>query len=83
MGRLRPFPQTPDTHLKGSGCPSCAVTGFDRNKPGTLYYLSINDGEAYKIGITNRTVQQRYTNLDLESITILHQIHYSTIQKLL
>lgn len=72
-----PFPQTPDTHLKGSGCPSCAVTGFDRNKPGTLYYLSINDGEAYKIGITNRNVQQRYTNLDLESITILHQIHYA------
>ena len=74
-----PFPQTPDTHLKGSGCPSCAVTGFDRNKPGTLYYLSINNGEAYKIGITNRTIQQRFKS-DMQYITILHQVHYKNGQ---
>lgn len=71
-----PFEQTPDNHLSGCGCPSCATTGFDPSKPGILYYLSINNGQAYKIGITNRSVKHRYTNIDLAKIKILHQVHY-------
>lgn len=70
------FQQTPDNHLSGCGCPGCATTGFDTSKPAILYYLSINNGQAYKIGITNRTVKHRYTNIDLNKISILHQIHY-------
>lgn len=74
------FSQTPDNHLQGTGCPGCAVTGFDTSKPGILYYLSINDGQAYKLGITNRSVKQRYINKDLENIQILHQVHYKNGQ---
>ncbi len=45
--------------LQGSGCPSCATSGFDKNKPAYVYYLRVGDREAYKIGITNREVEKR------------------------
>lgn len=47
---------------QGSRCQSCAMRGFNPDKPGTLYYLRFEfDGAYYyKIGITNRTVKQRY-----------------------
>ncbi len=47
------------------------VRGFDKTKPGSLYYLSINNGEAYKIGITNYTVTERYGKEDLAKIKVL------------
>jgi len=67
------FYKTPDTHKRGQGCPSCASYGFDKNKSATLYYLKIKDGITivYKIGITNRTVQERFNNTDLIKIQIL------------
>ncbi|MCX5939370.1 MAG: zinc-ribbon domain-containing protein, partial [Cyanobium sp. LacPavin_0920_WC12_MAG_62_9] len=37
----------------GSGCPSCAVTGFDPNKDGYFYFLEHLNWEMYQIGITN------------------------------
>lgn len=46
--------------------------GFQDCKPGMLYYLSINNGQAYKIGITNRDVKSRYNKSDLSKITVLH-----------
>ncbi len=65
-----------ESHIsEGYGCQQCAVTGFKSNRPGILYYLSINNGQAYKIGITNRTVKERFSS-DMQYITILHQIHY-------
>lgn len=45
--------------------------GFQDCKPAILYYLSINNGQAYKIGITNRSVKDRFNNEDLSKITIL------------
>lgn len=75
------FVQRPNDHLAGRGCQSCAVEnsngGFDKSKPAILYYLSINNGEAYKIGITNRTVRERYSKTELEAITILDTVYYS------
>jgi hypothetical protein len=67
------FWQTANDHLRGSGCPQCARNGFDKSKPGTLYYLKILDNNSifYKIGITNRTVRQRFQNSELEKITIV------------
>ena len=46
----------------GTRCPSCAKYGFDQNKPGILYYLKfIIDGKnLYKIGITNKTIEDRF-----------------------
>lgn len=72
-----PFLQRPSHHLEGAGCPKCTKYGFDKTKPAILYYLSINNGEAYKIGITNRTVEERYSNAELSKIEILFSISYN------
>lgn len=37
----------------GSGCPSCAKSGFDPNEPGYLYFLRHERWEMLQIGITN------------------------------
>lgn len=66
-----PFKQTPTHHLRGCGCPKCAEYGFNPSKIGYLYYLSINNGEAYKIGITNKSVNERFTITDLRNIKVL------------
>jgi len=68
------FWQSPINHSRGSGCPGCAVSGFDQTKPATLYYLALltDDNETlYKIGITNLSVHKRFPNVDLERIRTL------------
>lgn len=49
--------------------------GFKKDKKGTLYYVSINNGEAYKIGITNYTAKKRFKRC-LDKITILFEKRY-------
>ena len=73
------FPQTVNGHLMGSGCPSCSSHGFDKNKPAILYYLKVTteSGQTlHKIGITNRTVKERFTNTDLAKIEVVKQKQY-------
>jgi len=70
------FEQRPHDHLVGNGCPACASRGFNSGKPAILYYLNINDGEVYKIGITNRTVAQRFYANELHKIKVLQTIEY-------
>ena len=55
-----------------SGCPACAEPGFDQTRPAILYYIRIDtEGRPlYKIGITNRTVEERFP-LDLDKITVV------------
>lgn len=65
------FQQRPAMHKHGNGCKFCAIHGFNQNKPGILYYLSILGGQAYKIGITNRTVEERFSKEDLKNIEII------------
>jgi hypothetical protein len=65
------FTQTPHAHLSGQGCPMCSEFGFNENKPAILYYLKVNDGVAYKIGITNNDVTKRFSKKELLSINIL------------
>ena len=38
---------------KGTGCPSCAIFGYDINKDGWLYFLRHKKWELLQIGITN------------------------------
>jgi len=70
-----PFTQNKGNHLQGHGCPQCYTPGFDKNKPGTLYYLEVVtvSGTLWKIGITNRTIDERFTAKDLLSITVVYQ----------
>lgn len=65
------FIQSPDSHVRGSGCPSCAEYGFNPDSPAILYYLKIKHEDAfyYKIGITNNNVNSRFKKNDLEKIT--------------
>lgn len=71
------FKQTPAHHINGTGCPSCAEYGFNPNKPAILYYLSINNGEAYKIGITNRTINTRFNVVDIKKIEVLFTYEFT------
>lgn len=67
------FKIRPNDHLQGSGCSNCRSTGFNKNAPAILYYLSINNGEAYKIGITNRTVKARFKKEDYSKIQVISE----------
>ena len=71
---------TPAKMLQAShACPACRpsnYTGFKLDAPATLYYLSINNGEAYKIGVTNRSIQKRYSRTDLLKITVLKEWYF-------
>lgn len=70
------FSLRPSDHLLGTGCPSCAKTGFDSTKPAILYYLKIlleENKYLYKIGITNRTINERFQLKDLAKIQIIKQ----------
>lgn len=77
------FWQSAHAHLNGSGCSVCKKGGFDTCKPGILYYLKItteDNQELYKIGITNRTVQERFNLTDLQKIEIVKQRRYENGQ---
>ena len=41
------------TRIRGSGCPTCAESGFDPNADGYLYFLRHPNWEMIQIGITN------------------------------
>ena len=62
--------------MQGSGCQGCVSSGFNMWLPAILYYLSINNGEAYKIGITNRSIKERFCNEDLAKITVISETSY-------
>lgn len=56
-----------------------ATSGFDKKAPAILYFLQVEGekGETlYKIGITNRTVKERFGS-DMKKITILAEYHFS------
>ena len=62
----------PSNILSGNGCPVCAESGFSDEKPSQLYVLEhkLADGRTRtNIGITNRTVEERYSADALDTIT--------------
>ena len=71
------FEQLQSNHLAGNGCPICGLTGFQESKPAILYYVSVDNGKAYKIGITNRTIKQRF-GADFDKITVLGYASFLT-----
>ena len=73
------FEQIASNHISKSGCPCCSVTGFDVSKPGILYYLEVSDNGSkyYKIGITNLTVQQRFTASERNKIKVISTTSYA------
>ncbi len=80
------FQQTPNAHLSGRGCPSCAKTGFDSSKPGYHYYIrfdNINYNSLYKVGVTNLTTNKRLTGMQVNKSwtpTILQELYFENGQ---
>jgi hypothetical protein len=62
-----------------NGCPSCAEYGFNNKKPAYFYCLEIlfEDQLLYKVGVTNRTVEDRYYMEDV-NYKIKALLQYST-----
>lgn len=72
------FLASPSQLQQGYGCSECSVArGFNNELPAILYYLSINSGEAFKIGITNRSIEERFPKRDLIKITPIRQWYFS------
>lgn len=59
------FKQNYTVHLQGKGCPQCALRGYNTSKPGKLYVLEHED--TTKIGITNREVKKRVSQIKSNS----------------
>lgn len=59
--------------LKGSGCPNCAIFGFNKSKPAHLYYVRLekDDKTYYKIGVTNKDPAKRFNNCPGLKVKIL------------
>jgi len=54
------FWQMPYNHWQGQCCPRCSTGSFKKDKPAILYYIKDITTGLYKIGITNRTVKERF-----------------------
>ena len=74
-----PFIQIANNHISGNGCPRCASSGFKGYLPAVLYYLQVDylGDTAYKIGVTNRTVVERFSRNTKGHITVLKEWSYS------
>jgi Zn finger protein HypA/HybF involved in hydrogenase expression len=67
------FQIVPNNFLSGKGCPYCAYAQKCNNKPSHLYYISINNGEYYKIGVTADTLKERFKGYDLDYKVLLYE----------
>lgn len=73
----------PNLMLKPSStshCPDCAEYGFKPSNPAILYYIKIQKYNLtyYKIGITNRSVLERFkTEPKSTEITVLREVPYT------
>ncbi len=47
------FTPQPRSVAEGRGCPTCATTGLDRTKPGTVYLIQHDDPLLMKVGVMN------------------------------
>ena len=69
----------PNDVFGGHGCGKCAPCGFQKDKPGTLYYVRVSNSfgdQVYKIGITNKTLRQLFGR-EFSKITIIETWHFT------
>jgi hypothetical protein len=71
------YKQKPHKHLNGSGHINRAHFGFNINLPAILYYLKVQGGKGYKIGITNRTVAERFVG-ETNKIEVIKTWYYES-----
>lgn len=72
------FWQTPQKHLSGQGCPSCAQYGYNTNREGNFYILT--NGKVTKVGITHQQVRERVWQINksknIEKFKIVSSFFY-------
>ena len=61
--------------LLGRGCSKCAKGGFKPTKPATTYLIHFPELDLYKVGITNRTVKERFCQEPQPYEVILERHH--------
>jgi predicted nucleic acid-binding Zn-ribbon protein len=66
-----PFQIVPYALLMGQGCPFCGYAKQCNNKPVHLYYISIDKGEYYKIGVTADTLKERFKGYNIDYKVLL------------
>lgn len=68
----------PSSILNDMGCPVCANHGFDPSKSAILYYIKVETylEKYYKIGITNRSVKERFLLDTDKTITSLFEEYF-------
>lgn len=73
---------SPSSILNGVGCPICAKHGFNPSKPAILYYIKIETDleKYYKIGITNRSIKDRFCLDNDKTITSLLEEYFDVGQ---
>lgn len=66
------FVQRAVVHMTmGSGCPKCADYGFNPHDPAIVYYIQDTITGWYKIGITNRELNERFGNIKIKNIRVI------------
>lgn len=76
--------ETTPCHIlkRNTFCPVCAKLlykyGVDYSLPGILYYIVV-ENVYYKIGITSKTIEQRFTKNDLQKIKIIKEIKFNKL----
>jgi hypothetical protein len=72
------------SRTSGRGCPSCAVTGFNPNQEGYIYFLIQPKWEIYQIGITNNPEDRlsRHKRNGFELIELRGPLDGHTVQEL-
>lgn len=68
---------------KSVGCPVCNPHGFNPSSPAIMYYLEVtgnSNEKLYKIGVTNRSVKERFLASDLMKIKVLRELTFESGQ---
>ncbi len=60
-----------------SRCPICVTHGFDSSKKAILYYIKLKTiPELYKVGVTNKTVEERFNKTEQDMMDIIFTVNY-------
>jgi len=80
------FEQIPHNHLAGRICEKCSYLSREKeiswtsdrykNIPTILYYIRLKKENLYKIGITKRSINKRFSVEELKNIEILREVLY-------
>jgi len=79
------FKVSPNNHLRGKGCPTCALTkrGWNRSiytgAPAILYIVEVSN-TTFKIGITKKSLKERYYKDVQDGATIDTVMEYHFIE---